>query len=202
MAKPQTLPFVPCAGGRHLPVLTTVPKLRTPNTQMEAKRPNVQVCCDLLQHAEVRERFQSHMRNIVLQEGMTLCSANMDQVLNQAWEQASKSETKSTRHGHQELYTIPGQTWWNLRHQLRRARITTQANIFRQWFIAIKLQKITRQVRKAHRQRKQNLVNQVLSSQSVFRASRRLAPKHLDDDFNFEIKMAGCRLMRESSHRS
>ena len=111
---------------------------------------------------------------------MTLCSANVDQVLNQAWEQASKSDTKSTTaQGMVIKNCTPSlvRRLWNLRHQLRRPRIATQANIFRQWFIAIKLQQITRQVRKAHRQRKQNLINQVLSSQSVFRASRRLPPE-------------------------
>ena len=73
---------------------------------------------------------------------------------------------------------------WQLRESLREGTAhpssisaISMADIFGTWRTASTLQKVTRQVRKAGRERRVQKVEQVLASDNIYRASKILAPK-------------------------
>ena len=176
-AKPVLLPFVPHTGGRHIPVIAEVPLPKIPKTKNANRRPLIQDCCDKLQYEEYQLKFKAELQQ-QLNTGTNI--NNIDQILTEAWKTTCLHSSEPSSNV---ALTTPSSTpslvrqLWSLRQLLRRKQPAHKASVFQLWVAAVKLQNVCRLVRKAHRQRKQAVIDQILASTSVFRAARRLAPK-------------------------
>ena len=182
-------PFVPHTGCRHLPAECYVIKPMRPSTRHLPRRlqPH-EVRCNL-QHEQTAKAFETHMDKVLRE--MDPLADSLDHQLLAGWKHSTNvAQLKSAQRNASQLALQEEEhkkqihTMWELRHSLRSAPSLAQwqpigpmMHVFKGWKLAAHLQAVTRQVRKAGRERKVRKVKDVLDSSNIFKTAKRLALK-------------------------
>ena len=189
--RPRLLPFVPCTGMRHLPLLGSLRQPVLPKQQRPRSGLSQRTVLDLQRKdPRVLDRFQA----AVVELDLGNPDLPVEQLLEQAWEY-SRGHRQSTPHPHPQVrnprlpITSPTQTTitalWRIRAQVRLMQSRGGLRCFlRLWRANARLRKIQVALRRQCQAQKRAKYQQLLSDaasqpqslHSVFQLLRRIAP--------------------------
>ena len=179
-------PFTPTSGWRHLPIQCSVGRPRPPMTSRHRARcNNMRQVKELMQHDSLR----SHYKELVMARvEASDANADVDHILQQCWQESCELYHRTYAAAERDPHSLPSQQdseslvkqLWSTRAKITQQHPLAQADLrsfFGGWQLAARLQRINRQLRKASKRRKIELVEQVVASQNVFQAAKILYPK-------------------------
>ena len=179
-------PFIPSSGCRHLPLQCTFVKPRPPMTPGQSTRASARQAQELMKHDAVR----CHYKEQVLARVESAAEhEDLDIILRECWQESCDRFRKTNVNDERDpTHSLPSQRdsenlvqqLWSTRTIVRQQPALKHADLhalFEGWKLASTLQRISRQLRKASKRRKLELVERVVGSTNVFKAAKILHPK-------------------------
>ena len=179
-------PFVPSSGCRHLPLQCTFVRPRPPMTPGQSTRTSARQAQELMKHDAVR----CHYKEQVLARVESAAEhEDLDTILRECWRESCDRFRKTNLNAERDpTHSLPSQRdnenlvqqLWSTRAMVRQQQVLKHADLhalFEGWKLASTLQRISRQLRKASKRRKLELVERVVGSTNVFKAAKILHPK-------------------------
>ncbi|CAE7389420.1 unnamed protein product [Symbiodinium sp. CCMP2592] len=188
-ARPVATPFVPTSGGRHRPVIATIPLPTRPTTKAgdnHGLRPRQirKALADTTMATQVGEAVRNRL------ECMQPTDAIDDQLL-EGWRAVrgqfpTNDTTRPVPCPQHATLTVCVRHLWQLRDDVRKAtqtlgtwtsprRMATRA--LQAWVLLFRLNSHNRELRKECRRRKTNRIEEVVLSDNIHQAAKRFAPK-------------------------
>ncbi|CAE7220363.1 unnamed protein product [Symbiodinium sp. CCMP2592] len=188
-ARPVATPFVPTSGGRHRPVIATIPLPTRPTTKAgdnHGLRPRQirKVLADTTMATQVGEAVRNRL------ECMQPTDAIDDQLL-EGWRAVrgqfpTNDSTRPVPCPQHATLTVCVRHLWQLRDDVRKAtqtlgtwtsprRMATRA--LQAWVLLFRMNSHNRELRKECRRRKTNRIEEVVLSDNIHQAAKRFAPK-------------------------
>ena len=180
-------PFTPCSGCWHIPLQCAISRPKPPFTPRQGKQPfNMRQVKQMMQQDSLNSHFKELVQSKV-EEAETVI--DMDHVLQQCWlETYERFRTVNEHRDGEPTSIVPSQhvnvslvkQLWSARAAIRQSHPLEPGSLrslFEGWKLAARLQGICRQLRKASKLKRVEVVEAVVQSSDVFKAAKILYPK-------------------------
>ena len=180
-------PFTPCSGCRHIPLQRTISRPKPPFTPRQGKQLfNMKQVQQMMQQDSLTSHFKELAQSKV-EDAETV--VDMDHVLQQCWlETYERFRTVNEHRDGEPTSIVPSQhvnvnlvkQLWSTRAAIRQLyplEPGSLRSLFEGWKLGARLQGICRQLRKASKLKRIEVVEAVVQSSDVFKAAKILLPK-------------------------